>query len=132
MPDRVDLAWENTPSGAPPEHAQLVAQAPGAALVGFAARYGTAAEPTIRWRQIGIAFEEQPFQVTWNLKDVQSPQAPVQVAAVVCLAGEFPSSVLAAHAYNVGGALDGAETSNTVELADADRDDARQAACRYP
>jgi hypothetical protein len=130
LPNSVGLEWSNEPKGALPERVQLVVRAPGADLVGLAAKYESSAEPDLRWRQIGITSKGEPFEMTWDLMGVQALQVPV--VAVVCLAGEFPSEVLIARIYNMRGTTNSADTKNTVELVDADRAAARQAACRYP
>ncbi len=112
---------------------QLLASAPGAALVGFAAEHAAASDPgTLRWRQIGMATQGHPFQVVWDFNESAVSQDSVRVIAVICLAGEFPSDFVAARTYKMRVGPETPERSTAFELAGDDRRAARQAACRYP
>jgi transcriptional regulator with XRE-family HTH domain len=132
LPSGVTLVGpqQESPPGA---DLQLAAEAPGAALVGFAAKYtdpNGAADR--RWRQIGLIVEGPPFQLQWDPPDrlVQGAEA-LPVAAVVCMAGEAPTELVDAGDYMFSPEPRPA-TVRPSTLTGADRQAARQAACRYP
>ncbi len=131
LPSGVSLVGPQS-APAPGADLQLAAEAPGAALVGFAAKYADPNGVDRRWRQIGLVTEGPPFQLQWDAPDrlLQRPE-PLPVAAVVCLAGEAPADLLAAGSYAAAPEPQ-PPTITLSTLSGADRRAARQAACRYP
>ncbi len=112
----------------------MTAEAPGAALIGFAAKYADTPDPrTARWRQVGVAAEGTSFRLEWNAREAQADVTrPVPLVAVVCLAGEAPTDVLSARVYKVEEAATMKASLSALRLEGAEREAARQAACRYP
>ncbi len=136
VPSRVSLSVASASANAGPASARLVqlsAEAPGAALVGFAAKYSdTPDQGSVRWRQIGIVDEGTPFRLAWDAATARvDPATLLPLVAVVCLAGEAPTDTLSAGSYRPDASLSRA-TLSRLSLQGAERDDARQAACRYP
>jgi transcriptional regulator with XRE-family HTH domain len=136
VPSGVSLSIASASASAGPAPARLVrlsAEAPGAALVGFAAKYSdTPDQASVRWRQIGIVDEGAPFRLAWDAAAARAdPTTSVPLVAVVCLAGEAPTDILSAGTYRPDASRSRA-TLSRLPLQGAERDDARQAACRYP
>ncbi|GID94046.1 helix-turn-helix domain-containing protein [Amorphoplanes digitatis] len=116
-----------------PDTVRLTAAGSRLDIVGFAALYHPEEPPTARrWRQVGFTEEtaDKPgFGVSWPLDGVAAGPEPVLIAAVACLGGDGPTTLLDARS---AGTDPRRKRFAPVSLSAQEQAEAARAACTYP